>query len=166
MGRRNLQFVDKKKCIHPCQIQSKPLPAVAVIPYWRFSKYPIHDSSQIISRFSFFRFINFVMHLDIIYMHSKSYKSRKTKITNNLGWSSSLPKQGSTPFGFGYVRDIKFYKQSTGIGQIFRTCVQIGCTFHILQHQNCRSHGTAVPLCNLPVGSCTCTVRMCVFFIV
>jgi len=26
--------------------------------------------------------------------------------------------------------------------------------------------GTAVPLCNLPVGSCTCMVRMCVFFIV
>lgn len=29
-----------------------------------------------------------------------------------------------------------------------------------------RKVGTAVPLCNLPVGSCACTVRMCVFFIV
>ena len=43
--------------------------------------------SQIISRFDFFKFINFTIHLDIIYIyiyvyiHRKIYESRNTKMT-------------------------------------------------------------------------------------
>jgi hypothetical protein len=42
--------------------------------------------SQIISRFGFSRYSDFAMHLDITYMHSKSYAPREAKMTNNLGW--------------------------------------------------------------------------------
>ena len=43
--------------------------------------------SQIINRFGFSRYIDFAMHLDIIYIevHSKNYAPRKAKTTNNLG---------------------------------------------------------------------------------
>ena len=42
-------------------------------------------SSQIISRFDISRYIDFVMHLETIYiyMYSKIYASKKAKMTNN-----------------------------------------------------------------------------------
>lgn len=41
--------------------------------------------SQTISRFGFSRCIIFAMHLDIYYVHTNIYVSRKIKTTNNLG---------------------------------------------------------------------------------
>jgi len=51
--------------------------------------YSLHLKLLVILAFS--RYIDFAMYLGIIYiyMHNKNYISRKTKMTNNLGWRVS-----------------------------------------------------------------------------